>query len=97
LEVGVAIIHLGESKRLRRQGERLGRPGLSQRAHKLIAEYVSNHPDGHYREAIMLAGRLHAIFLAAKCDQYWHEVSMRGYSKELLEIGKFEPEPVEYK
>jgi hypothetical protein len=93
----MAIQHLEDAKQLRKQGDRLGRPGMSQRAHNLIAEYIAAHPDGHYREAIMLAGRLHAIFLATKSNEYWHEVAMRGYSKELWQLEQFQPDPVEEK
>lgn len=91
----MGIRHLEEAKYLRKQGCRLGRPGMSQRAHALIAEYMTQNPDGHYREAIMLVGRLHAIFLATKSNEYWHEVSCRGYSKELGDIENFEPIPVD--
>jgi hypothetical protein len=68
---------------------------MSQRAHKLIAEYMGKYPDGHYIEAITLAGRLHAISLASRCDGYWHEKSSIGFRHEIWDIERFEAEPVE--
>jgi len=87
----MSITALEESKYLRKQGERLGRPGMSQRAHSLIAEYMAKNPEGHYKECIALVGRLHAIFIATKCDEYWREKSQAGYNKELGDIHNFIP------
>ena len=91
----MAIQSIEDSKRLREEGRRLGRAGMSQRAHALIAEYMAKYPGGHYIEAITLAGRLHAISLASRCDGYWHEKSSIGFRNEIWDIRKFEPEPVE--
>lgn len=91
----MSIQSIEDSKRLRASGRRLGRAGMSQRAHKLISEYMEKHPEGHYIEAITLAGRLHAISLASRCDGYWHEKSSIGFRHEIWDIEKFEAEPVE--
>lgn len=85
------ILAIEESKVLRTVGTRIGRAGMSQRVHQLVSEYISANPDGHYKEAIKLAGRLHAIFIASKCDGYWREKANEGYRKELYEIGSFVP------
>jgi hypothetical protein len=85
----MAINNLVESKELRAQGVRLGRDGMSQRAHELIAEYMKNNPDGHYKDCIRLVGRLHAIYLATGCDAYWREKAMCGYERERYEIKLF--------
>lgn len=64
----MTITHLQESKELRKQGARLGRAGMSQRAHDLIMQYVSeNNGEPNYKKVIELAGRLHAIYVATGC------------------------------
>lgn len=78
------------SKRLRKQGERLGRDGLSQRVHALVSEYMKKYPNGHYAEAIQLAGRLHAIYLATDPNDYWREVADRGFRPERYDLEKFQ-------
>lgn len=79
------------SRDLREQCGRLGRAGLSQRANDLILEFAKNHPTGHYREAIILAGRLRAISLAALGDDYWGEKTDSGfYDEALYGLPKFE-------
>jgi len=85
----MAIRDLIESKELRAEGVRLGRDGLSQRAHGLIAEYMINNPDGHYKKCIELVGRLHAIYVATGCDAYWREKSYHGYEIERHDIKRF--------
>ena len=67
---------------LRCHGARLGRAGLSQRAHDLVIEYATKHPTGHWREAIILAGKLRAISLAARGDEYWKEKTDAGFYDE---------------
>lgn len=91
----MTIQSIEDSKLLRKEGRRLGRAGMSQRAHALIAEYIAKHPDGHYIEAIALAGRLHAISLASRCDGYWGEKSGIGFRNETWDIQKFQPETAE--
>jgi len=88
----VSIADCERSKALRKQGERLGRDGLSQRINKLVLDFAKNNPDGHYREGIMLAGRLHAIFLATAPGDYWREVAERGFYSEIRELPGFEKE-----
>lgn len=80
------------SKDLRNQFGRLGRAGLSQRANDLILEFAKKYPTGHYREAIILAGRLRAISLAARADTYWGEKTDRGFHDEALrDLPNFQP------
>lgn len=70
------------SRNLRKEGDRLGRDGLSQRVNDLVLEFAKKHPTGHYREGIILAGRLRAISLAARADQYWGEKTDSGFYSE---------------
>ena len=88
----MTIRHLEEAKELRKQGKRLGRAGMSQRVIALVDEFTEN--DNSYKGAMELAGRLKAIAIAAKGDDYWSEQVSKGYHKELYDITKFEPEPV---
>lgn len=83
------IMSIENSKKLRKQGERLGRDGLSERVNQLVLEFVKKYPDGHYREGIMLAGRLHAIFLATGPNDYWREVAERGFYAEMNDLHNF--------
>ena len=78
----MSALHLEISRNLRNEGERLGRAGLSQRAHDLIMEYATKHPNGHYKAAIELAGRMRAISLAARVDSYWKEKTDHGFYSE---------------
>lgn len=79
----MALIHLEEAKKLKIEGKRLGRAGISQRAIDLIKGF-----DGSYFGAIDLIGRFHALSIAAKSDCYWHEKMYRGYNRELSDIKK---------
>ncbi len=76
------MYHLEISKKLRKQGQRLGRDGLSQRVNDLVLDFAKKHPNGHYREAIILAGKLRAISLAARVDSYWCEKTDNGFYDE---------------
>jgi hypothetical protein len=87
----MSIAHIEEAKELREQGERLGRAGMSQRAHQLISEYMEKNPDGHYKECIELVGRLHAIYIATKANGYWREKANDGYERERYDIKRFIP------
>jgi hypothetical protein len=78
----MSIQALEESKKLRKAGAELDREGLSKRVEQLISEHREKYPDGHYREAMILAGRLHALVLAAKFDVYWTEQTRKGYRAE---------------
>ena len=87
----MSIHSLEISKGLRKQCARLGRAGLSQRANDLILEFAKKHPTGHYREAIILAGRLRAISIAARADGYWGEKTDSGFYDEALDdLPKFQ-------
>ena len=89
----MSIPHLVEAKELRQHGSRIGRAGMSQRVLILVNDFVKN--DGSYKGAMELAGRLRAITIAAKCDQYWSEKVNRGYEKERFDITKFDAMPVD--
>lgn len=91
----MAINDILDAKTLREQGRRLGRGGMSRRVIQLVQEFLIDYPDGHYQEAIILAGRLHAISLASRCDDYWGEKSSRGFYMELGDIRGFEFKQVE--
>lgn len=79
------------SRNLRKQGERLGRDGLSQRVNDLVLDFAKKHPNGNYREAIILAGRLRAISLAARSDLYWGEKTDLGFHDEAeYQLPKFQ-------
>ena len=75
-------------RKLRAQGARLGRAGLSQRVIRLVAEF-----DGSYKGAMDLAGRLQAIAHAASFDSYWSEKVNHGYFEETFDLTKFEAQP----
>jgi hypothetical protein len=78
----MSIQSLQVSCDLRKQGERLGRDGLSQRVNDLVLEFARKYPNGHYREGIILAGKLRAISLAARVDSYWGEKTDAGFHEE---------------
>ena len=86
----MSIRNLGISKELRKEGKRLGRDGISQRINDLVLGFAKDNPDGNYKEGTMLAGRLHAIFLATGSNVYWREVAERGFDKEVIEIKKYQ-------
>ena len=87
----MSTLHLKISKELRKQGERLGRDGLSQRVNDLVLGFAKKHPEGHYKEAIILAGRLRAISLAARVDSYWGEKTDKGFYEEAeYDLPKFQ-------
>ena len=76
---------------LRREGERLGRDGLSQRVNDLVLAFARKYPDGHYLEGIKLAGRLRAISQAARGDHYWGEKTDAAYHAEAqYDLPKFQ-------
>jgi hypothetical protein len=93
----MSIIQIENAKRLQIQGARLGRDGLSQRVDELILAFAKEHPTGHYRDGIMLAGRLHAIFLATNPHDYWREVAERGFHSEIYDLESFDKKIIEEK
>lgn len=70
-------------RRMREQGERLGRAGLSQRVVDLIAEF-----DGTHKGAMRLAGRMRVIAAAAGYDEYWREQVGCGEQSEMFALSK---------
>jgi hypothetical protein len=85
----MSIRDIENAKLLKREGERLGRDGLSQRIDNLVLDFAKKYPEGNYREGIMLAGRLHAIYLATDKNDYWREVADRGFMAEMSELHRF--------
>jgi len=86
----MSILDIENARQLKTQGNRLGRDGLSQRVNKLVQDFVKENPDGHYKEAMELAGKLHAIYLATEKTDYWREIADRGFYKEKHDICFFE-------
>jgi len=80
----MTIRHLEDSSKLRNQGRRLGRAGMSQRVQSLVLDFIEN--GGGYKQAMILAGQLKAIATAASCDDYWREQVKKGWDKELYAI-----------
>lgn len=72
---------MGETEALKREGERLGREGLAKRVIELVEAF-----DGSYKGAIILAGRLRAIAVACRFDDYWEEKAVEGYRRELCDL-----------
>lgn len=89
----MAIQHIEEAKQLRKQFDRLGRAGISERALHLINEFKINN-DGNYKEVTELIGRFHALWLAIGNTDYWAEIKERGYNKERSELNNYIP-PIE--
>lgn len=75
----MSIYHLKIAKKLKAQGNRLGRQGLSERVFTLVDEF---NEDRSYKNAIILAGKLKAISQAAKSDSYWDEKCSAGFEHE---------------
>lgn len=73
-------------RKLKAQGARLGRAGLSARVVKLVDEF-----DGSYRGAMILAGRLRVIATAAGFDDYWTEKVRHGQHSEMHDITQAQP------
>lgn len=71
------------AKRLREQGERLGRQGLAERVFTLVDEF---NEERTYKNAIALAGRLKAIAQACKFDSYWDEKCGVGFDHETYDL-----------
>ena len=80
------------SKKLRAEGKRLGREGLSQRVLILVEEFAKKP---NYKDAMILAGRLKAITQAAKFDGYWDEMVSRGFEPEVYDLCSFEKIPTD--
>lgn len=74
------------SKQLRADGTRLGRKGLAERIIALVNQYKHDYPEGHYKEGVILAGRLHAIALACRFDPYWEEKALLGFQHECSDL-----------
>ncbi len=75
----MSIHALETAKKLRVEGKRLGRAGLSERVFTLVDEFNENRT---YKNAIVLAGKLKAIAQACKSDGYWDEKCGMGFQFE---------------
>jgi len=79
----------GDAASLRSAGETLGRDGLSRRVIHLVRMFKS---EPTYKNAIILAGRMQAIAVACRSDDYWHEKAQSGYFTEMHELADLEQE-----
>jgi hypothetical protein len=91
----MGIQSIEESKKLKKEFNRLGRDGISERAIHLLEEYTSENPEHNYKEITKLIGRFHALYVAIDNQDYWKEVADRGYRPELYQLGKYSPSVVE--
>lgn len=76
---------LSDWKNLKKQGNRLGRAGLSERVFTLVDEFNSSE-NRSYKNAMVLAGRLKAIAQAATFDSYWNEKMSQGFEFEKRDL-----------
>jgi hypothetical protein len=67
--------------KLRSKFDELGREGISERAIKLMKDFVENTPDNG-REACHIIGRMYALYTCIPTWEYWKEVADRGVSAE---------------
>ena len=86
----MSIESINESKRLKKQFDRLGRDGISERAIKLVDSYLAENPEHSYKQITKLIGRFHALYLAIDNQDYWKAIANRGYGPELYDLEKFE-------
>lgn len=86
----MSIRNIEESKILKKQFERLGRQGISERAIVLINKYLKENPEHHYKEITKLIGKFHALYVSIDNNDYWKKIADRGYHKERIELTKFE-------
>jgi hypothetical protein len=74
------MLRRGDTEALKFQGKRLGRAGLAERVIELVEEFQKAPT---YIKAITLAGRLSAIVVACKFDDYWTEKAQDGWHREM--------------
>ena len=74
------MLRRGDTEALKHQGQRLGRAGLAERVIELVKEFQK---DPTYIKAITLAGRMSAIVVACKFDDYWTEKAHTGWRQEM--------------
>jgi len=67
----------GQKAKIRAAGERLGREGISKRAIELVNDF-----DGSYKGAVILAGRMRVLSIAAEHEEYWREKTHKGIMNE---------------
>lgn len=79
----MSISHLETAKKLREQGKRLGRAGVSERIFTLVDEFNKNRS---YKNAVVLAGKLKALSQVCKFDGYWDEKCQSGFINETYDI-----------
>jgi hypothetical protein len=79
------VMRIQDVRKIQKEGERLGRLGLSLRVIDLVAEFQKNP---NYHQAMILAGRMRVIACAAGQDDYWREQIGKGESREMFDITK---------
>jgi hypothetical protein len=75
-------MRIEEISKLRSKFDGLGRRvGVSERAIKLMMDFVKNTPDDT-REACHIIGRMYTLYTCIPKWEYWREVADRGVSAE---------------
>ncbi|HJZ06367.1 MAG TPA: hypothetical protein VJ327_11055 [Patescibacteria group bacterium] len=74
-------MRIGEVNKLRSKFDNLGRVGISERAIKLMKDFVEKTPDDG-REACHIIGRMYTLYTCIPKLEYWCEVADRGVSAE---------------
>lgn len=87
----MSAYHLKMAAKLKRDGEALGREGMSKRVIAAVAEFQAN--GSTYMGAIHLAGRLKAIAAMTAADGYWREKMDDGFQKEARTLATPTPPP----
>lgn len=86
------MLRRGDTEALRLQGARLGRAGLAERVIELVEDFQKAPT---YIKAITLAGRLSAIVVACKFDDYWNEKAQEGWHREMHDLHDIAAPPKE--
>ena len=82
-EMKMSIQHLEESKRLRKAFYVLDREGIAKRAIEICKEIAESE---NYKESIEACGKMHALYISCKADDYWDEKAWKGYKSELYKM-----------
>lgn len=76
----MAIKTIQDSKTLKKYGKLLGREKIALRIIELCKEVAEAE---NYKEAVKTAGKLRALAMACKFDDYWEEKMNDGYFNEI--------------
>ncbi len=75
----------GYTKELKAIGEKLYRPGISDRALEIAKELIE---DGSRKKAVECIGRMAALYQCCKADDYWEEKSNGGFTDEMDHLSR---------